>query len=152
MAISSILNGDAQKTEGSDQNQSVGIAWIAWQLRPAAIRRGCMLKREEALKLQRPCNDPLLCGAKRRGGRFACVVFNQQFSACTPFMHYGWGTCWTTSSAFVLPDAPVTSQEKPSVLWLHRAVGNRRCSYVRLHWLNTNRSMNLSFKLACYYF
>lgn len=49
---------------------------------------------------------------------FACVVFNQQFSVCTPFMHYGWGTSWTTSSSFVLPDAPVTSQEKPTVLWL----------------------------------
>lgn len=49
---------------------------------------------------------------------FACVVFNQQFSVCTPFMHYGWGTSWTTSSPFVLPDAPVTSQEKPMVLWL----------------------------------
>lgn len=44
---------------------------------------------------------------------FACVVFNQQYSVCTPFMHYGWGTSWTTSSPFVLPDAPVTSYEKP---------------------------------------
>lgn len=40
---------------------------------------------------------------------FACVVFNQQYSVCTPFMHYGWDTSWTTSSPFVLPDAPVTS-------------------------------------------
>lgn len=44
---------------------------------------------------------------------FACVMFNQHYSVCTPSMHYGWGTSWTTSSPFVLPGAPVTSQEKP---------------------------------------
>lgn len=113
MAVSSDLNVEEA---GPDQNQSVGIAW---QLRPTAIRWGGTLKGKQALKLQRTGNDPSLCRAKQLGGRFACVVFNHKFSACTPFMHYGWGTRWTTSSAFVLPDAPVTSQEKPLVLWLH---------------------------------
>lgn len=79
-------NVDAQKTAGCDQSQSLDIAR---QLGPVAITSGCTLRRQPALKLQRPCNDPSLCGAKRQRGRFACVVFNQQFSVCTPFMHYG---------------------------------------------------------------
>lgn len=46
---------------------------------------------------------------ERRHWWFARVVFNQHYSVCTPFMHYGWDTSWTTSSPFVLSDAPVTS-------------------------------------------
>lgn len=77
--------------------------------------RGQALNTSESPAQQTPCWVVL---NERQHCWFACVVFNQQFSVCTPFMHYGWGTSWTTSSSFVLPDAPVTSQEKPTVLWL----------------------------------
>lgn len=64
-------------------------------------------------KLQWLYNKPLTSSVSQRQlGWFACVAFNQHYSVCTPFLHYGWGTSWTTNSPFVLLDSLVTSQEK----------------------------------------
>lgn len=49
---------------------------------------------------------------------FARVVFNQHYSVCTPFMHYGWDTSRTTSTAFVLLTLQLHLRQGPVVLWL----------------------------------
>lgn len=74
------------------------------------------------------CGGPVMTPlTKLQGGRFACVVFNQQFSVCTPFMHYGWGTWWTTSPASCSAWCSSYITGKPLVLQLYRPVETQGC-------------------------